>query len=802
MGLLFAWYFCVVGAAFAGRTVRDALFLTNVGADHLPLMYIATPMLAALAGALYTAIARRISRRALVLGSLLGSAAGLGGCYVLVGLGQAVEVGLYFAVSVMSGVMIGQVWMIASDRFTSQDAKRVFGLIGAGGTAADIVVGGVISLTATRLGAEFLLVLAGVLLVGGAVAGALLERSGGAGWEGHVRARPSPGAPEAKRPPGTAHLRLLGIATVVGIVVVTLVDFQFKAIAADTFGSDQGAMASWFGAMSVATGVVALGIQLLVTRHALHHAGVAGALMALPLGLALGETALIVVPGLVLATVLKVGDETLRFSVHDAASQLAFLPVPSSARTRLRAHLDNRWRPAAQLLSGAALFGYRSVLGTSIRPLAVVAIAGAVVWVAILARMRAAYRVSLAETLRQRLPSPEDVDPTQIPAEEWASLVAGLAAPSTPERLAALELARPVANALVEPIGAALAHPDPEVRRSAARALVGTPFRGWPATVADPDPEVRAIGRAALAAAGDPAARTALQQHLSDPDPAVCRQAVRACGPGTEALLTAAVSPAQPAVAAAILSRLGDLGTAPARAALLPLLDHPRLAAAAVRALSRATRLAPLTPAEADVVDRRIRAELEGAFRALSAAETMGKAESALAPDGTREANPFARGDAIGAAGLLSKALRERQEVHRERILGLLAARFPGAGLDRVRANLLEPAPSRRANAVELLDSTLPGDVRHLVVALVDDTPRYQKLAVGEKILDLPRSSREAWLTTFLTDPSPFLAACAAYYVGAFGLGALRGAVAAHATSPDPLLGPTAAHALTLLDAA
>ena len=62
----------MIGAAFAARSVRDALFLAHVGADRLPIMYILTPVVGALAAPLYAAIEQRVPRRFLIFSASSG----------------------------------------------------------------------------------------------------------------------------------------------------------------------------------------------------------------------------------------------------------------------------------------------------------------------------------------------------------------------------------------------------------------------------------------------------------------------------------------------------------------------------------------------------------------------------------------------------------------------------------------------------------------------------------------------------------------------------------------------------------
>lgn len=254
VALLAAWYFCVVGAAFTGRVARDTLFLDTVGADALPPLYVITPLFAAAVGAGMTALAQRLTRTRLVTGGLVGAAALLLAAYALLGFGVGVVYGLYLLVSVLGGLLIAQVWMVASDRFTARDARRVFGLVGAGGTAADIVIGALVPPVSRHFGAASLLLLCVGLLGAAAALATALRRGDATGWDTLGRAPLAIGAPPAARPPGTAHLRLVAIGIVLGVMVVTLVDFQFKAIAAEAFAGDPAAMAAWFGWMSVGTG--------------------------------------------------------------------------------------------------------------------------------------------------------------------------------------------------------------------------------------------------------------------------------------------------------------------------------------------------------------------------------------------------------------------------------------------------------------------------------------------------------------------------------------------------------------------
>ncbi|HEY0253636.1 MAG TPA: Npt1/Npt2 family nucleotide transporter, partial [Kofleriaceae bacterium] len=223
LALLFGWYFCVIGGTFVARAVRDSLFLAHLGAARLPAMYIATPLVVTLVGVVYARIESRWRRDSIAVATVASGAVLFGGARALLGTGDWIFYALYIATSVIGSLVIMQLWTVASDRFTARDAKRVFGLIGAGGTAADIAVGAAIAVLAPRLGAENLLfVVAG--LFGAAAVFAVIARSGA-----RMPVRGRVVAAAENNVPGTSHLKLVGIAVVLAVVVVTLVEFQFKA---------------------------------------------------------------------------------------------------------------------------------------------------------------------------------------------------------------------------------------------------------------------------------------------------------------------------------------------------------------------------------------------------------------------------------------------------------------------------------------------------------------------------------------------------------------------------------------------
>jgi hypothetical protein len=862
--LLFAWNYCAVAAFFVGRSVRDALFLAHESPSRLPLMYVLSPLAVSAVGLMYARVADRVRRDRLVRATSVALAALALAAWWALG-PRWVYYALYVGVEVMGALAMMQFWTSAGDRFSPREARRIFGIIAAGGTVANITVGVLISQLVTRTGAEALLLAVAGFLLAVALLSSLVARRPTA-----RRAAPRPLSPAgpapAVDPPGTGHLRLLGPMIACGVLASTLLDFQFKTIAAHTFAGDRVAMLRFFALLSSGIGAVSLFVQFFVTARVLERFGVTGALLFLPGTLGLSALGILASPTLPAATVSEAGD-VFRYTLHDAAMQLLYLPVPAAARGRRKATIDGVIKPGTEALSGAALFGYRAVSG-ALGPLAVVSAVAACLWIVAVLRLRAAYARSLAETLRRRriaTGAPDDVVTRDIERAAREALRSG--DPATLRH--ALDLARLAPRALDAELRALAAHPDAAIRSGALACLApcGLGDAELDRALADADPGVRAAAaRAAgpaqldrvshllgsdeallVAAAaealhrdGDAAARARVASRASAllgdaarearslglevarraPDAALlpalllrfadrrearrAAEAAAAVGPAAEPALIGAL--ASSALRPTALRALGRLGTRSALAAVAGALsaDDEASRDAACEALARARAESPGVELPTVALVAACEAELARAFGAVAAAEGLGRDESALRTDGTRALLPYRPADAEGPAALISRALRERTERARNRVFHLLGAVQPELDLATVRANLDEPDPVRRANAVELLDSSdwarALAPLRPLLVALVEESPRADRLAAAGRRLKLPARTRDGWVEALLDDGSGWMVACAAYHAGAAEVLSVRPKLRALTADPRAVVRETAADALTRIE--
>jgi HEAT repeat protein len=835
---LLAWSYAVVGSIFIGRTVRDTLFLANEGAARLPIMYIASPLTLALVGLAYGRLADRVSVRRLAPITALVAAALLVGARFALGPRWLYYV-LYAGLDVIAVLLSMQFWLAAGERFSAREAKKTFTIIAASGTTATVTVGLVVSAIVPRTGAENLLFGCALFQIAVATLAIVLGRrpvvSG-------APARPRMTA-NKDRAPGTRHLDLLAPLLMLAMLAVTLIDFQFKSIANQAYANDRVGMVQFFSLLYIATAAAALVIQLGFTRKILARFGVAGALLLLPVTLGLGALALLIAPSLLTATATKASDTTFRGSVDSAGQQLLYLPAPPAERSRRKRRIDMLIKPCTEASVGVALLAYKSFVGAR-TPLAIVAVIAIAAWIGVVIRMRSAYVRSVAETLhRRRIPAPDEETELTLAAEASRAVRDALASSDPAVVRRSIDLARLDPDAVRDELRALLAHSDAGVRADAFACLAASndalETSELEAALADKDSAIAASAAAAIYRRSDPARRAeivaSVRAWLVDPERQALgfsaaeviadgalvdtlvaqlgsrhgRRAARALvAIGEPALpeLQRAIDGDDDRVAATAIRTLGNIGAADAIGRLVAILPDKRelRRAAAAAALARLRRDHPeRVPPVAPMVDACM-TEISRAFVAMAAAAGLGHAESIMKPDGTRIEVPFITDDLAGPAALLSRALRERSERARDRVFDLLAALEPELDIAIVRANLRDPDPARRANAVELLDAkpwpATVASLKALALAIVDDSSRDAKLAAASKKLKLPRYDRAGWIDNLLADRNPWIRACTAYYAGAARDQGAKPTLEKLAKDSHPLVAETAQHALAAID--
>jgi hypothetical protein len=391
--------FLLLAALTLGRALREALYLGAFPVNSLPVITAAYAALSLPAVLIFARLLAAQPPRRVVSGTVLVLGAGLALLWLFALRGvawRALVVALYLWTAVGILLISSGFWVVAAELFPLRGAKRLFGLISAGGTAGAMATGLALGPLTARLPLIALL----PVLVALHLALWLLLRL----LPGEAAARPVEPTPRGSARESLAlvwtngHLRGLAFMIAAAAAASTLVDFQFKEAARARFADEQ-ALTAYFGALYGWSGAAALVFQLLVASRLMSRAGIGAALAVLPLVLLLGSGAFALLPGLLLITVLRGADGSLRKSLLRPLLEFLYVPLAAGLRRRTKTFVDSVVDPCAEGLAAGLIALLVTGLGLPSRWLSLAVAALAAALLVMSRRMQRQYLDTLATRL-------------------------------------------------------------------------------------------------------------------------------------------------------------------------------------------------------------------------------------------------------------------------------------------------------------------------------------------------------------------------------------------------------------------
>jgi ATP:ADP antiporter, AAA family len=479
--LLCSCLFLVISTYKIGGVAGAALFLSRFQASQLAYADISSAVLVAVVIAGYVLIARRVLLRDLLVGSMVFFSTT---CAVFWELAHYysrliwVFPAFYVWVKIFGVLGATQIWTLANYVLTTREAKRVFGMVGAGGIAGGIFAGFLSKTMAGRFGTESLLLAMTlfVLICAGLVI--LVWRSGRV-LVGEAQGTAGRSAETAQRNMSASlqllfaspYLRAIAAVICISSLVTTLTNWQFLAIGKQ-FLVKKDVMAVFFGDFYFYACVLGLLFQLLLTARLLRRFGIGTALFVLPVTVFMGSAGLLVLGTLASAVALKGGDTVLRYSVDRSTAELLYLPLPARVKLQVKWFIDTViWR-LGDGLSGLIVLIFATLLHFPPRQISWVVLLLVGGWLVAVSVARRQYVATLRESISQhRL----DVEQASAPVLDRATtdlLATNLSASDPKDILYALSLFEAEQQRAAHPgIRALLSHSAPEVRQKAIAIL-------------------------------------------------------------------------------------------------------------------------------------------------------------------------------------------------------------------------------------------------------------------------------------------------------------------------------------------
>jgi len=347
----FSYFFALLAGYYVLRPLRDQMGIAG-GVRNLPWLFTATFLVLLGLQPVYGALVARVARARFIPIVYHFFAINLALFWLLLTL-DVFPVGVarvfFVWVSVFNLFAVTVFWSFMADLFTSEQGKRLFGFIGAGGTAGALLGPLITIALAVPLGPVNLLIAAAVFLELAVLCVRQLERVATAGPRGHPAA--SAVATDAGRGVGgsafaglTEVVRspyLLGIAAWVSLLSFggTFLYYQQANIVAATL-HDRAAQTRLFAAIDLAVGLLTLATQAFATGKLIARFGVGKAAAALPAVYVAGFGFLALMPGLAVIIVVQVVQRTMNFAIANPARQVFYTVVGREEKYKAKNLID------------------------------------------------------------------------------------------------------------------------------------------------------------------------------------------------------------------------------------------------------------------------------------------------------------------------------------------------------------------------------------------------------------------------------------------------------------------------------
>jgi AAA family ATP:ADP antiporter len=339
----FAYFFTLLAGYYVLRPLRDQMGIAG-GIKALPWLFTATFVTLLLAQPLYGALVARLPRARFIPIVLHFFVANLALFWLLLTLDMATVIvaRVFFVwVSVFNLFAVAVFWSFMADIFTSEQGKRLFGFIGAGGTAGGLL-GPIITIgLSVPLGPTNLLIAAVVLLELAVFCVYRLEHSASERQGAHPEQRRIGGGAFAALPELIRSPYLLGVGAWVSLLsfgATILYLAQANIVSATVHGA--GEQTRIFASIDLWVGLLTLATQVFATGRLLKRFGTGVTAGALPAVYIAGFAALAISPTLIVVLVAQVAQRWMNFAIANPARQVFFTVVRREEKYKAKNLID------------------------------------------------------------------------------------------------------------------------------------------------------------------------------------------------------------------------------------------------------------------------------------------------------------------------------------------------------------------------------------------------------------------------------------------------------------------------------
>ncbi len=346
----FAYFFCLLAGYYVLRPVRDEMGLAS-GVKNLPWLFTATFFVMLAVVPVYGALVARLPRQRFIPLVYHFFVANIIIFWVLLtqGIALTTTAPVFFVwISVFNLFAVSVFWSFMADLYGSEQGKRLFGFIAAGGSAGALL-GPIIAATlAVPIGRANLLIIAALLLECAVFCAMRLESAAAAfkAERAAVTTAPPDAAIGGSWIAGIVMIArspyLAGIALWVAMLSLagTFLYFQ-QANIVSALTDDPNKRTAIFARIDLAVSLLTIVVQFLATGKLIKRFGAGPATAFLPLVFAVGFIALWATPMLWVVIAFQATQRAANFAISNPAREVLFTVVDREEKYKAKNVIDN-----------------------------------------------------------------------------------------------------------------------------------------------------------------------------------------------------------------------------------------------------------------------------------------------------------------------------------------------------------------------------------------------------------------------------------------------------------------------------
>ena len=399
----FAYFFCLLCGYYVLRPMRDEMGI-QAGVRNLPWLFSATFFAMLVAVPIFGWVSSRLPRRRFVPYTYWFFVGNLLLFFVLFknGVALAATTKAFFVwVSVFNLFVVSVFWSFMADIYRTEQARRLYGLIAAGGSAGAIAGPALTTVLAAPLGPINLLLVSTAFLLGAIVCIQRLAQSSTAATSSDVGTdrKLGGGVFDGMR----IVIRSPYLLAICGYVMLysvlsTFLYFQQQTIVQESIATSEQRTALFAG-IDLVVNVLTLCLQLFAFTRFLRWFGIAGGLALLPLFSVAGFIALGLLPTLIVLVAFGVLRRAGEFAISKPARETLFNALSPEEKYKAKNFMDTAVYRGGDVASGWLFQGLHQALGLGLSGISFVAAPLALSWAAIGLWLSRRHRVATAAAL-------------------------------------------------------------------------------------------------------------------------------------------------------------------------------------------------------------------------------------------------------------------------------------------------------------------------------------------------------------------------------------------------------------------